>query len=437
MDNPIVAIVGRPNVGKSTLFNKIVGKRISIVDNLPGVTRDRIYADAEWLNRGFTLIDTGGIEVDVKNEIHQQVKYQAEVAINTADVIIFLVDAKEGLTPSDQEVAELLRRSAKPIILAANKVDNFNDIPEGIYDFFALGFGEPVMISSALGLNIGDLLDKVVECFQKIEKIKYDEDVIKVAVVGKPNVGKSSLINAILGEERVIVSDIPGTTRDAVDTPFEKNGQKYVFIDTAGIRKKSKISESIEYYSVLRGFKAIERADIVLIVIDALEGITEQDKKISGFAHDTGKASIIVVNKWDLIEKDHTTMDKYRKDIRNKLAFMQYAPIIFVSVKTGKRVTRILDLVKFVSDQYSMRIQTSILNRIISDAVAVVEPPSFKGRKLKVYYVTQSSTRPPTFNFFVNDPNLIHFSYQRYLENQLRASFGLEGTPLKFYFKKR
>lgn len=435
--NPIVAIVGRPNVGKSTLFNKIMGRRISIVDDTPGVTRDRIYADTEWLNKGFTLIDTGGIEKYNKNIINYQVKLQAKEAIDHADVIIFLLDAKEGLTASDKEVAEILRISGKPIVLVANKVDHFNDVPDGIYDFYSLGFGEPIMISAALALNIGDLLDKLIEYFPEARSIEYDDDTIKIAVVGRPNVGKSSIINSILGEERTIVSDIPGTTRDAVDTQFEKEGRKYVFIDTAGIRRKSKVTEDVEYYSVVRGFRAIKRADLALIIIDVLEGVTEQDKRIAGAVHDAGKASIIVVNKWDLIEKDHNTHEKYFKGIKDSLLFLKYAPIVFVSAKTGKRIDIIMEMIDKISEQYSMRVKTGVLNKIITDATEVVEPPIFKGRKLKIYYVAQSSTKPPVFTFFVNDPNLLHFSYKRYLENQIRNYLRFEGTPVIFNFRKR
>lgn len=435
--NPTVAIVGRPNVGKSTLFNKIIGRRISIVDDTPGVTRDRIYADTEWLGKGFTLIDTGGIEKYNKDTIHYQVKLQAKEAIEAADVIIFLVDAREGLTAADKEVADILRISGKPIVLVANKVDNFNDIPDGIYDFYSLGFGEPIMVSAALALNIGDLLDKLIEYFPEARSIEYDDEIIKIAVVGRPNVGKSSIINSILGEERTIVSDIPGTTRDAIDTPFEKDGKKYVFIDTAGIRRKSKVTEDIEYYSVVRGFKAIKRADLALLIIDALEGVTEQDKRIAGAVHDAGKASIIVVSKWDLIEKDHTTYEKCSKEIKDSLLFLKYAPVVFVSAKTGKRVNKIMEMIDNISEQYSIRVKTGVLNRIITDATDAVEPPIFKGRRLKIYYATQSSTKPPVFTFFVNDPKLLHFSYKRYLENQIRNYFGFEGTPVIFNFKKR
>lgn len=437
MVKPIVAIIGRPNVGKSTLFNRIVGKRIAIVEDKPGITRDRIYADAEWLKYNFTVIDTGGIETGKKDTIIEQTKAQAEIAIETADVILFMVDARDGVVAADEEIADRLRKTFKPVILVVNKVDT-KEVMDNIYSFYGLGLGEPIAISASQGLNIGDLLDETVKHFGNIkEDYVEDEDAIKIALIGRPNVGKSSILNSILGEERVIVSDIPGTTRDAVDTVFELDGERFAFIDTAGIRKKSRVSESIEYYSVLRALKAIERSDVVLMILDAVEGVTEQDKKIVGYAHEAGRAIILVVNKWDLVKKDHRTMDNYRKVIRNEMPFIQYAPILFVSAKTRQRINRIIDLVKFAADQYSMRIQTGNLNRFLDDITAMVEPPSDRGRKLKIYYITQPKTKPPTFLLFVNDPQLMHFSYKRYIENQLRASFGLEATPIKILVRKR
>ncbi|HHY14032.1 MAG TPA: ribosome biogenesis GTPase Der, partial [Thermoanaerobacterales bacterium] len=386
--NPIIAIVGRPNVGKSTLFNKIIGRRISIVDDVPGVTRDRIYADTDWTNKNFTLVDTGGIIKFDKDIINRQVKIQAKEAIDEADAVIFMVDGKEGLTSSDEEVASILRVSQKPVILTVNKVDNFNNIPNEVYDFYSLGFGEPVLISAAAALNIGDLLDTLVEKLPETEEIQYDDDIVKIAVVGRPNVGKSSIINYIIGKERSIVSEIPGTTRDAIDTLFKKNEKDYVFIDTAGMRRKSKVTENVEYYSVMRGIRAIKRSDLALLVIDASEGVTEQDKRIAGLVHEAGKASIIVVNKWDLVDKDHTTHQIYQQEIRNSFLFLKYAPIIFVSAKTGRRVNNIIDIVDEVYEQYSIRITTGMLNRIILAATDDVEPPIFKGRRLKIYYVT-------------------------------------------------
>jgi len=429
MGKPIVAVVGRPNVGKSTFFNKIAGKRISIVEDKPGVTRDRIYADAEWLNNKFTLIDTGGIEPDSKDIIISQMKRQAEIAIDTAHVIVFMVDGRDGITTADEEIASMLRRSKKPIVLVVNKVDS-NKLPDSFYDFYNLGIGEPIPISSVNGLNLGDLLDEIVAKFPEDIGTDYDEDVIKVAVIGKPNVGKSSIINTILGEERVIVSDIAGTTRDAIDTPFEFNDDKYVFIDTAGIRRKSRVYENVEKYSVLRALTAIERSDVCLIMIDASEGVTEQDKKIAGYAHEAGKASIIVVNKWDLIEKDNYTYNEYEKDIRNQLSFMKYAPILFISAKTKQRVNKVLEYIKYVSNQHSMRISTGALNDLISEAILLNQPPSDKGKRLKIYYGTQVSVKPPKFVLFVNDIELAHFSYIRYLENQIRQNYNFEGTPI-------
>lgn len=436
MGRPILAIVGRPNVGKSTLFNRIAGKRISIVEDTPGVTRDRIYAEAEWLNNYFTMIDTGGIEPDSEDIILSQMRQQAEIAIETADVIVFMVDGKEGLTSTDREVASMLRKSNRKVLLVANKVDSHTP-PDTIYDFYELGLSEPIMISASHGYGIGDLLDEVIANFPDDKDTGYEDDIIKVAVIGKPNAGKSSLINKILGEERVIVSDIPGTTRDAIDTPFNVGNEKYVFIDTAGMRKRKKITDNIERYSVIRALTAIERSDVCLIVIDALEGVTEQDKKIAGYAHDNGRAAIILVNKWDLIEKEDKTYLKFEKEVRNELPFMTYAPIVLISALTGKRVNRIIDLIKIVSNNHAMRIKTGVLNDIVGEAILMNQPPSDKGRRLKIFYATQASSKPPKFIIFVNETELMHFSYARYLENQIRASFGLEGTPVWFGFRER
>lgn len=436
MGKPIVAIVGRPNVGKSTFFNKIAGKRISIVEDKPGVTRDRIYTDAEWLNHHFTLIDTGGIEPESEDIILSQMRKQAEIAIETAHVIIFMVDGKEGISTVDEEIANMLRKTHKPIILVVNKVDT-HKLPDTFYDFYTLGLGEPFPISSVNGLNLGDLLDVIISKFPENLDTEYDEDVIKVAVIGKPNVGKSSLINTILGEDRVIVSDIAGTTRDAIDTPFEFENDKYVFIDTAGIRRKSKIYENIEKYSVIRALTAIERSDVCLIVIDATQGVTEQDKKIAGYAHEAGKASIILVNKWDLINKDNYTFNEYKKNVRNELSFMLYAPILFISAKTKQRVPKVLEYIKYISNQHSMRISTGSLNDVISEAILLNQPPSDKGKRLKIYYGTQVSVKPPRFVLFINDKELAHFSYIRYIENQIRQNFVFEGTPIVIDIKQK
>lgn len=429
MGKPIVAVVGRPNVGKSTFFNKMAGKRISIVEDKPGVTRDRIYADVEWLNNKFTLIDTGGIEPDSKDIILSQMRTQAQIAIDTAHVIVFMVDGRDGITSADEEIANMIRRSKKPIVLVVNKVDS-NKLPDSFYDFYTLGLGEPIAISSINALNFGDLLDIIVENFPDDVDTDYDEDVIKVAVIGKPNVGKSSIINTILGEDRVIVSDIAGTTRDAIDTPFEFNDDKYVFIDTAGIRRKSKVYENIEKYSVIRSLTAIERSDVCLIMIDAQEGVTEQDKRIAGYAHEAGKASVIVVNKWDLIEKDNHTYNEFEKDVRNQLSFMKYVPILFVSAETKQRVNKVLEYIKYVANQHSLRISTGALNDLISEAILLNQPPSDKGKRLKIYYGTQVGVKPPRFVLFVNDVELAHFSYIRYLENQIRQNYNFEGTPI-------
>ncbi|MGE5629982.1 MAG: ribosome biogenesis GTPase Der [Caulobacteraceae bacterium] len=436
MAKPVVAIVGRPNVGKSTLFNKIAGKRISIVEDKPGVTRDRIYTEVEWLDKTFTLIDTGGIEPYSEDIILKQMKRQAEVAIETANIIVFLVDGQEGITASDDEVANMLRRTNKKIILACNKIDA-PKYKDNVYEFYNLGLGEPIAISAGQALGLGDLLDEIVKSFPEKGEEEYDEYTIKVALVGKPNVGKSSLINKILGEERTIVSDVPGTTRDAIDTPFTVGDGKYVFIDTAGMRKKSKVLESIERYSVIRSLTAIERADVCLIMIDAKEGVTEQDSKIAGYVHDQGKASIIVVNKWDIVEKDDKTMEKYKEDIKRELSFMDYAPIIFISALTGQRVHKIIELINHVSNQHAMRISTGMVNDVVNEAVLMNMPAISGGRRLKVYYTTQVSVKPPTFAVFVNDPDLMHFSYLRYLENQVRKAFSFEGTPIRFLLKQR
>lgn len=436
MARPVVAIVGRPNVGKSTLFNKLSGKRISIVEDKPGVTRDRIYAEAEWLDKYFTLIDTGGIEPESKDIIFSQMRRQADIAVETADVILFMVDGKEGLTSADREVANLLRKSRKNVLLVCNKIDT-SEVPDDIYEFYELGLGDPIVISAGQMLGLGDLLDRVIELFPEGKDTEYDDDVIKVALIGKPNVGKSSLINKILGEDRVIVSDIPGTTRDAIDTPFTRGEDKYVFIDTAGIRRKKNIHENVERYSVIRSVTAIERADICILMIDATQGVTEQDKKIAGFSHENGKGLIIAINKWDVVDKDSKTYLKFTEEVRNNLAFALYAPIIMISAKTGQRVNKIFELINNVSNNHSMRITTGVLNDIISEAVLMNQPPSDKGRRLKIFYGTQASVKPPKFVLFINDKELMHFSYQRYLENKIRQSFGFEGTPIQFEMRER
>lgn len=437
MAKPIIAIVGRPNVGKSTLFNKLIGQRLSIVEDTPGVTRDRIYAEGEWLNKKFILIDTGGIEINTDDVILSQMRDQAQIAIDTADIIVMLTDIKVGVTASDADVASMLQKSGKPVVLCVNKADSVGKLPMEYYEFYNLGLGDPVAVSSVHGHGTGDLLDVIFERLPKAEEQPEDEEVVKVAVIGKPNVGKSSLINYICGEQRVIVSDIPGTTRDAVDTFKENEFGKFNFIDTAGIRRKSKVEESIERYSVLRSFMAVERADVAVIMIDGREGVTEQDTKIAGFAHEHGKACIVVVNKWDLVDKDDKTMDRMRKQVSEDLGFMSYAPILFISAKTGQRVHRLFELIKFVSNQNSMRVSTGVLNEVLADAVAKVQPPSDKGKRLKLLYLTQPSTKPPTFVIFVNDKELFHFSYQRYIENKLREAFGLEGTPIRIITRER
>ena len=437
MSKPLVAIVGRPNVGKSMLFNKLVGRRLSIVEDTPGVTRDRLYAECEWRGRKFDIVDTGGIEPGTTTEILSFMRKQAEIAISHADVIVFLCDIKTGLTAADQDVANMLLRARKPVILAVNKMDQVGMTNPDIYEFYNLGLGDPVAVSAIHGHGTGDLLDACFDFFPPEEEEEEEDDVIKVAVIGKPNVGKSSLINQILGEERVIVSDMAGTTRDAVDSYFENQEGKFLLIDTAGMRKKSKVNDQIEKFSVLRAAMAIERSDVCLIMIDANEGVTEQDTKVAGMAHESGKACIIVVNKWDAVEKDDKTMDKMRKDVRRDLSYMTYAPIIFISALTGQRVPRLFQLIKYVNDQAATRITTGMLNSLLADATARVQPPTDKGRRLKIYYMTQAGTRPPHFVCFCNDAKLFHFSYQRYLENQIRATFGLEGTPIRMTIRQR
>lgn len=436
MSRPIVAVVGRPNVGKSTFFNRIAGRRISIVEDTPGVTRDRIYTDVEWLGKHFTMIDTGGIEPASTDVILSQMRAQAEIAIETADVIVFMLDGKTDITSADEEIADMLRRSKKEIVLAINKVDS-GLADDTIYQFYSLGLGDPIAISSANVLNLGDLLDIIISKFPKDANTDEEDDVIKVAVIGKPNAGKSSLINKFLGEDRVIVSDIAGTTRDAIDTPFEHKGQKYTLIDTAGIRRKSRVDENIEKYSVIRALAAIERSDVCLLMIDAEEGVTEQDTKIAGYAHEAGRAIIIVVNKWDLIEKDNKTYNDYVQKVKGELSYMTYAPIEFISAKTGQRFDNILKLVNYVAEQQTLRVTTGLLNDILNEAIMLNQPPSDKGKRLKIYYMTQSSVKPPTFVLFVNDRELAHFSYIRYIENQLRKNFKFEGTSLKFIVREK
>ncbi|MGU3470323.1 ribosome biogenesis GTPase Der [Paenibacillus sp. D51F] len=436
MARPVIAIVGRPNVGKSTIFNRVIGDRLAIVEDKPGVTRDRIYGTGEWNGRSFSIVDTGGIEIDGEDEIMKSVRMQAELAVEEADVIIFMVDAKTGLTLADEEVAQMLFRSRKPVVVAVNKVDNQGRM-EDIYEFFGLGFGSPIAISGSHGTGIGDLLDEAVSKLPELEEDHYDEDVIKVALIGRPNVGKSSLVNALLGEERVIVSEVAGTTRDAIDTPFEKDGQRYVLIDTAGMRKRGKVYETTEKYSVMRSLKAIERADVVLILINAEEGIIEQDKHIAGYAHEAGRASIFVVNKWDVIDKDEKSMQNFTQNIRDHFLFMSYAPIVFLSALTKSRLHKLLPVINHASEQHSLRIQTHLLNDVISDAVAINPPPTDKGRRLRINYVTQVAVRPPTIVIFVNAPEIMHFSYERYLENKIRAAFNFEGTPIRLFTRKK
>ena len=437
MSKPIVAIIGKPNVGKSTFFNYLVGSRISIVEDTPGVTRDRIYADTNWRGRNFTLIDTGGIEPESDDIILSQMREQANLAISMADVIIFLTDIKQGVTAADSEIAVMLKKSGKPIVLVCNKADNFQKDREEIYEFYNLGLGDPLPISASNAIGIGDVLDAIYEKFPPKTDDEDEDDIIKVAVIGKPNVGKSSLINKILGENRAIVSNIAGTTRDAIDTDFENEHGKYVLIDTAGVRRKSKVKESIEKFSIMRTLLAIERADVCLMMIDATEGVTDQDAKIAGEAHEAGKGIIIVVNKWDAYEKETGTLEKYKKEIYNKLSYLSYAPIIFISAKTGQRVNKLFDLINEVNKQNSMRVSTSVLNQVINEAIAIVQPPSDKGKRLKILYGTQASTKPPTFVIFVNDKELFHFSYERYLVNQIRKEFGLEGTPVRIIVREK
>lgn len=437
MGKPIVAIVGRPNVGKSTLFNRLAGERLSIVDDKPGVTRDRIYADVEWLNHKFTIVDTGGIEPESKDIILKQMRQQAEMAMETADVIVFIVDVKQGLVDADMNVANMLRKTRKPVVLVVNKVDDMKTENLEVYEFYNLGLGTPYPISAGQALGLGDMLDEIVKFFPDEDVEEDDDDAIKVAIIGKPNAGKSSLINKILGEERLIVSDIAGTTRDAVDSPLIVDGQKYVFIDTAGMRRKSKVEDGIERYSIIRAVAAVERCDVAVLLIDAAEGITDQDTKIAGIAHERGKAAIIAVNKWDKIEKDDKTMNKFVKDIESELKYMPYAPMLFISALTGQRVNRLFEMVKMVSENHALRISTGLLNDVVIEAVAMNQPPADKGKQLKIYYVTQVSVKPPTFVIFVNDRELMHFSYLRYLENQIREAFGFKGTPIHFIVRER
>lgn len=437
MSKPVVAIVGRPNVGKSTLFNALAGEKISIVKDTPGVTRDRIYADVTWLDKEFTMIDTGGIEPDSKDEILSQMREQAQIAIDTADVILFLTDVRQGLVDADSKVADMLRRSGKPVLLVVNKVDHFEKYMPDVYEFYNLGIGDPIPVSAASRLGIGDLLDQVMEHFPEHEAQEEEDDRPRVAIVGKPNVGKSSIINRLLGENRVIVSDVAGTTRDAIDTAIVHDGKEYVFIDTAGLRRKSRIKEELERYSIIRTVTAVERADVVLMVIDASEGVTEQDAKIAGIAHERGKGVILVVNKWDAIEKNDRTMREYESRIRQVISYMPYAEIMYVSAVTGQRLNRLYDMIDMVIANQTMRIATGVLNEIMTEAVAMQQPPSDKGKRLKLYYITQVSVKPPTFVIFVNDKELMHFSYTRYLENKIREAFGFRGTPLRFIIRER
>ncbi len=437
MSKPVVAVVGRPNVGKSTLFNALAGERISIVQDTPGVTRDRIYAEIEWLNHSFTMIDTGGIEPDTKDIILSQMREQAQIAIDTADVILFMTDVRQGLTDADAKVADMLRRSRKPVVLVVNKVDNFEKFMPDVYEFYNLGIGEPVPISAASKLGLGDMLEELVSHFPSPSGEEEEDERPKVAIVGKPNVGKSSIINKLTGENRVIVSDIAGTTRDAIDTEIRYQGREYIFIDTAGLRRKNKIKEEIERYSIIRAVTAVERADVVIVVIDATEGVTEQDAKIAGIAHERGKGIIIAVNKWDAVEKDDKTIYKHTNRIREILSFMPYAEIMFISAKTGQRMVKLFDMIDMVLENNSMRIATGVLNEIMTEAVAMQQPPSDKGKRLRLYYITQVAVKPPTFVIFVNDKELMHFSYVRYLENRIRDAFGFKGTALKFIIRER
>lgn len=437
MKKPIVAIIGRPNVGKSTLFNALAGERISIVDDIPGVTRDRIYADVTWLNTQFTIIDTGGIEPDSRDEMLSYMREQAELAINSADVIIFLVDVRQGLVDADTKVADMLRRSGKPIVLVVNKVDNFERLMPDVYEFYNLGIGDPHPISAASKLGFGDMLDEVVKYFDTRANAEADDDRPRIAIVGKPNVGKSSIVNKLVGEKRVIVSDIAGTTRDAIDTPVRRNKKEYVLIDTAGLRRKSRIKESLERFSIVRTVAAIERSDVVVLVIDATEGVTEQDAKIAGIAHDRGKGLILAVNKWDLIRKDSKTVNKYTRDIKNILSFATYAEVTFISAVTGQRLNKLFDIIEKVIQYQNLRIATGVLNEILAEATSLQQPPSDKGKQLRLYYITQVAVKPPTFVIFVNDKSLMHFSYTRYIENKIREAFGFAGTSLRFIIRER
>lgn len=437
MAKPIVAIIGKPNVGKSTFFNYIVGQRISIVEDTPGVTRDRVYSETAWRDRNFTVVDTAGIEPENEDIIINQMRKQAEIAIQIADVIIFITDIKQGVTAADKDIALMLKKSKKKIILVCNKADNFGKEPADIYEFYNLGLGEPMAISAANAKGIGDVLDRVYNLLPSKDALEDDNEIIKVAVIGKPNVGKSSLVNRILGEERLIVSNIAGTTRDAIDSEFSNEFGRYTFIDTAGVRRKSKIKESIEKFSIMRTLFAIERSDVCLMMIDANEGVTDQDAKIAGEAHEAGKGIILVVNKWDEIEKDNSTTEKFKKDIYNKLSYLNYAPIIFISVKTGQRVNKLFEMINNVASQNAMRVSTSTLNQVLNESIALVQPPTDKGKRLKIFYMTQASTKPPTFVIFVNDKELFHFSYQRYLVNQIRKEFGLTGTPIRIIVREK
>ena len=437
MSKPTVAIVGRPNVGKSTFFNYIVGKRVSIVEDTPGVTRDRVYAEGNWRGRSFTLVDTGGIEPESDDVILSQMREQANLAIAMADVIIFVTDMKQGVTAADHDIALMLKKSKKPVILVCNKADNYGKVPDEIYEFYNLGLGEPYRVSAANAIGIGDVLDAIYDNLPPVNEGEDDDEVIKVAIIGKPNVGKSSLVNKILGENRVIVSNIAGTTRDAIDSEFENECGKYVFIDTAGIRRKSKVSENLEKYSVMRSLLAVERADVCLLMIDANEGVTEQDTKIAGEAHEAGKGIIIVVNKWDEYEKDNGTLEQYKKDVYNKLSYISYAPILFISAKTGQRVNKLFEMINSVASQNALRVSTSVLNQVLNEAIAIVQPPTDKGKRLRLFYMTQASTKPPTFVVFVNDKDLFHFSYERYLVNQIRKEFGLVGTPVRIIVREK
>ena len=437
MSKPTVAIVGRPNVGKSTFFNYIVGKRISIVEDTPGVTRDRVYAEGIWRGRNFTLVDTGGIEPESDDIILSQMREQANLAIAMADVIVFVTDLKQGVTAADSDIALMLKKSKKPVVLVCNKADNYGKIPDELYEFYNLGLGEPDRVSAVNAIGIGDVLDAIYEELPPQDENENDDEVIKVAIIGKPNVGKSSLVNKILGENRVIVSNIAGTTRDAIDSEFENEFGKYVFIDTAGIRRKSKVSEKLEKYSVMRSLLAVERADVCLLMIDANEGVTEQDTKIAGEAHEAGKGIIIVVNKWDEYEKDNGTVEKYKKEVYNKLSYLSYAPILFISAKTGQRVNKLFEMINSVASQNALRVSTSVLNQVLNEAIAIVQPPTDKGKRLRIFYMTQATTKPPTFVVFVNDKDLFHFSYERYLVNQVRKEFGLVGTPVRMIVREK